>query len=55
VLKGQKAWLVYRDAQCDLADFVSRGGSLEPMVVAGCKAELTIERIKTLQALISVE
>lgn len=53
LLAAQRAWLGYRDAQCELAGFEARGGSMEPMLVSGCKAELTRIRIKELQTFIS--
>ena len=55
LLKAQKAWLVFRDSECELEGFAARGGSLQPMLVAGCKAALTNERVKALRALLSSE
>lgn len=48
---AQRAWIAYRDAQCELEGFQARGGTLEPALVAGCLARLTIERTKDLQSL----
>jgi len=53
LLAGQRAWIGYRDAQCELAGFEARGGSMEPMLVSGCLAELTRARTKELKAFIS--
>ncbi len=47
--QGQRAWLEYRDRQCDLEGFDVRGGSMEPMVRLTCLAIMTRERIKELQ------
>ena len=44
LLDAQRAWLRYRDAQCELDAFQSRGGSMWPMLVAGCRASLTRQR-----------
>lgn len=52
LLKAQKAWLVFRDSQCELEGFAARGGSLQPMLVSGCKATLTNERVKALKILL---
>lgn len=52
LLKAQRGWIVYRDGQCELAGFEARGGSMEPMLVNGCLAEMTKARTKELQALV---
>jgi uncharacterized protein YecT (DUF1311 family) len=44
LLEAQRSWLKYRDAQCELTAFHSRGGSMWPMIVGGCKADLTRQR-----------
>jgi uncharacterized protein YecT (DUF1311 family) len=41
----------YRDAQCEAAGFQARGGTMEPMLVAGCIADITEVRTKELKAL----
>ena len=50
--KAQRAWIAYRDGQCDLAGFEARGGSMEPMLVSGCLADLTRKRTAELKSLI---
>ena len=55
LVKAQKSWLVYRDAQCEFEGFAARGGSLQPMLVAGCRAALTNERVKELKLLLEVD
>jgi len=52
LLAGQRAWLKFRDAQCDLEGFLFRGGSMEPLLVATCRTELTEARTKQLKDLI---
>lgn len=54
LLASQRGWLSYRDAQCELYGFQSRGGSMEPMLVSGCKAQMTTARVKELQSIIAV-
>lgn len=51
LLAAQNAWLAYRDAHCVSEGYIARGGSLEPMLVAQCKAALTRERIHQLQSI----
>lgn len=51
LLKAQRAWISYRDAQCENYGFQARGGSMEPMLVAGCLADLTDLRTKELKEL----
>ncbi|MFK0273988.1 lysozyme inhibitor LprI family protein [Ensifer sp. NPDC090286] len=53
--KSQRAWIGYRDGQCELAGFEARGGSMEPMLVSGCLAELTKARTKELNAIAAPE
>ena len=52
LLKAQRAWLKFRDAHCESAGYVFRGGSMRPMVVGNCKADLTERRIQQLQQLL---
>lgn len=49
LLKAQRAWITYRDAQCENYGFQARGGTMEPMLVAGCLADLTDLRTKELK------
>ncbi|PLU27954.1 hypothetical protein BMJ27_31160 [Sinorhizobium medicae] len=50
--KAQRAWIGYRDGQCELAGFEARGGSMEPMLVSGCLAELTRKRTDELRKIV---
>ncbi|NCP18145.1 MAG: DUF1311 domain-containing protein [Erythrobacter sp.] len=52
LLTAQRAWLVYRDTHCRSEGYLARGGSMEPMLVSGCKARLTRERTEKLRELI---
>lgn len=52
LLAAQRAWLVYRDNHCDSAGYAAWGGSMEPMLVAMCRTDLTQQRTRQLQELI---
>lgn len=52
LLAGQRAWLKFRDAHCDLEGYLFRGGSMEPLIVATCRTDLTEARTKQLKDLI---
>lgn len=43
-LASQRAWLGFRDAQCAIEGGEAAGGSLQPMLRAGCLARMTRER-----------
>lgn len=49
---AQRAWIPYRDKACESYGFLARGGSMESMLVSGCLADLTNQRIKELQDLV---
>lgn len=52
LLEAQRGWLRYRDAHCQVSGYGARGGSLEPLLVAMCKTQLTQERTEQLKALV---
>ena len=54
LLASQRAWLKYRDAQCRLEGYRTRGGTAEPMNVNGCLEELTKARTEELKSLSEV-
>jgi uncharacterized protein YecT (DUF1311 family) len=51
LLKSQRTWLAYRDAQCASEGYYGRGGTIEPMLVNMCLARVTRERITQLREL----
>jgi uncharacterized protein YecT (DUF1311 family) len=53
LLEAQRAWLAYRDAHCRLVGYDARGGSLQPLLVANCRTELTRERTRSMRALLT--
>ena len=46
-----RAWVAYRDKACDAYGFTARGGTLEPMLVYACRADMTRQRITDLTEL----
>ncbi|WP_299475348.1 lysozyme inhibitor LprI family protein [Cypionkella sp.] len=48
---GQRAWVTFRDATCTAEGYAMHGGSAEPMVIYGCRARLTEQRVVDLQAM----
>jgi uncharacterized protein YecT (DUF1311 family) len=52
---SQRAWLKYRDAHCELNAYDNVGGSIYPLVVSGCLADLTRKRTSELADLIGPE
>ena len=49
LIAGQRGWVAYRDGHCELFGREAHGGSMEPMLVSGCMAELTRLRTKELK------
>ncbi|WP_417309945.1 lysozyme inhibitor LprI family protein [Devosia sp.] len=52
LLKAQRAWLNYRDAQCDVMAAPYDGGSLHQLVISNCLAQLTRSRTEQLRQLL---
>ena len=48
MLAGQKAWLAYRDKQCQFWGDWYEGGSIAPLVVNSCLTDITKVRSKEL-------
>jgi uncharacterized protein YecT (DUF1311 family) len=46
----QRAWISFRDSECTYETADNEGGSIHPLVYAGCLTRLTKERTKTLEA-----
>lgn len=47
--EAQSAWVSFRDAHCRLESFEARGGTMQPMLDAGCRATLTRARTAELR------
>ena len=48
---AQRAWIPFRDKACESYGFLARGGSMEPMLVLQCRADLTRQRTSELKDL----
>jgi uncharacterized protein YecT (DUF1311 family) len=48
--EAQRAWLRFRDLECAFATAGTADGSVHPMILAGCLAGLTVERVGHLDA-----
>ena len=48
LIDAQRAWIKYRDAQCDFGALSTVGGSIHPMMIARCMSALTKTQTKTL-------
>lgn len=46
---SQRAWVAFRDADCDLAGVSMLGGTGESLEITGCLAGTTQERVKFLE------
>ena len=49
---AQRSWIQFRDNECTYETADNEGGSIHPMVYAGCLTRLTKERTKTLEQLL---
>lgn len=47
---AQNAWLKYRDTNCDFVADQYKGGTMRPMIYAGCLEDLTKKRTAELRA-----
>ncbi|MBA3669321.1 MAG: DUF1311 domain-containing protein [Sphingomonas sp.] len=55
LLEGQRAWLKYRDAQCQMSAYDSIGGSIWPLLNSGCLGSLTRQRTQELVVMLEGE
>lgn len=46
LVSTQKAWVVFRDAECAFSSFESSGGSMYPAIYNGCLDSMTKVRIE---------
>lgn len=51
LVTAQRAWVVFRDANCALSGFQARGGTMEPMLIASCLADMSSKRADELRQL----
>ncbi|CAM5451513.1 lysozyme inhibitor LprI family protein [Alcaligenes faecalis] len=52
---AQRAWISFRDAECDFAAINTEGGSIHSMLITTCRNELTQARIKNFNTYLSCE
>lgn len=50
---AQLRWLKFRDTECAFAGSQVEGGSMQPMIVSGCKGHVTQQRTTDLEAYLS--
>ena len=53
--EAQRAWLRFRDGECDFATIGTEGGSIRPMLVAQCRQQLTEQRVTQLRRSLSCQ
>lgn len=53
LIKAQRAWIAFRDAECDWQEAEYKDGSMYPMAYSYCLAGVTEERIKTFENVLS--
>lgn len=51
LVAAQRAWVAFRDANCEVAGFQARGGTMEPMLVSSCLADMSTKRAEELREL----
>jgi uncharacterized protein YecT (DUF1311 family) len=51
LVTAQRAWVAFRDAHCASYGYQARGGSMEPMLIYACQADLTRQRTEQLKEL----
>jgi uncharacterized protein YecT (DUF1311 family) len=52
---AQKAWISFRDAECDFQTYLSRDGSIYPMIVSECLTAVTRKRTDELKVYLNCE
>ncbi|HEY4191496.1 MAG TPA: lysozyme inhibitor LprI family protein [Mesorhizobium sp.] len=55
LVRSQRAWVAFRDAECAFQSSGDDGGSAAPMIVATCRTDLTTQRTKQLRAYLNCE
>lgn len=55
LVAAQRGWIAYRDAECDFASTGVAGGSIHPMIYAGCVEDITRARIADFQRYLACE
>ena len=55
LIAAERAWVAFRDAQCEFSAASSIGGSIHPMIYSGCLSRLTKARINDLKGFLRCE
>lgn len=56
ILKSsQRAWVAFRDSECEFQAYWTKGGSISPQLEIQCMAALTQARVKQLEAYVNCE
>ncbi|BCH23801.1 hypothetical protein MesoLjLc_34610 [Mesorhizobium sp. L-8-10] len=55
LVETQRAWILFRDAECTFQTSGAAQGSIFPLVFANCKTTLTNDRIEQLRAYLACE
>jgi uncharacterized protein YecT (DUF1311 family) len=53
LVKAQRAWITFRDAECALEGTATEGGSAQPMIILQCKTRLTLARVSDFRVRLS--
>src|SRR5713101_2138084 len=52
---AQQAWIKYRDANCEFASYLNRGGTIEPVIRYNCMTSMTVSRTKELREYVEAD
>ena len=55
LVAAQRAWVTFRDAECNFSSAGVTGGTLYPLAVTQCRDGLTKDRIKTFKTYLNCE
>ncbi|MBD9556958.1 lysozyme inhibitor LprI family protein [Ensifer adhaerens] len=55
LVAAQRAWIAYRDAECDFASSGVAGGSAQPMITLECRDDRTQKRVADFKTYLSCE
>ncbi|HMG50827.1 MAG TPA: lysozyme inhibitor LprI family protein [Inquilinus sp.] len=55
LVAAQRAWIAYRDAECDFITSGAAGGTIRPMLQTMCLEQVTTKRVDELKPLLECE
>jgi uncharacterized protein YecT (DUF1311 family) len=53
--EAERAWIKFRDADCDFQSYLNKGGTIYPVVYNGCLTDNINNRIKQLEQMLNEE